>query len=169
MKSVSAIPANASSVARMISMYFIVLLPPGSPPEPFIPRSNGDAADQHGARTFSPEIPAAAETSASLAPHAGGTTVTGVRRRYRAGMPQTPGDTPAYAPADVPPDAPASPAAPSDAGPARRMPPWLPKAFVLAGVVVLAFMAALWLLERLRGLLLLLLISLFLAFAIELP
>ncbi|NVI86588.1 AI-2E family transporter [Actinomadura sp. BRA 177] len=82
-------------------------------------------------------------------------------------MPQTPGDTPAYAPADVPPDAPASPAAPSDAGPARRMPPWLPKAFVLAGVVVLAFMAALWLLERLRGLLLLLLISLFLAFAIE--
>lgn len=47
------------------------------------------------------------------------------------------------------------------------MPPWLPKAFVLAGAVVLAFMAGLWLLERLRELLLLLLISLFLAFAIE--
>jgi predicted PurR-regulated permease PerM len=70
-------------------------------------------------------------------------------------MPQTPGDTPA------------APGAPAGAGPAHRMPPWLPKAFVLAGVVVLAFMAALWLLARLRGLLLLLLISLFLAFAIE--
>jgi predicted PurR-regulated permease PerM len=84
-------------------------------------------------------------------------------------MSQTPGDTPAYAPADVPPDAPA----PGHAGErvpigrAHRMPPWLPKAFLLAGVVVLGFMAALWLLGRLRELLLLLLISLFLAFAIE--
>jgi predicted PurR-regulated permease PerM len=47
------------------------------------------------------------------------------------------------------------------------MPPWLPKAFALAGGSVLAFLAALWLLGRLRELLLLLLISLFLAFAIE--
>ncbi|WP_433479495.1 AI-2E family transporter [Spirillospora sp. CA-142024] len=92
-------------------------------------------------------------------------------------MPQTPdpapGDTPAYAPADVPPDAP-GPAAEPAAGPAagrpaagQRMPPWLPKAFALAAAVVLAFMAVLWLLQRLRELLTLLLISLFLAFAIE--
>ncbi|MFA1550123.1 AI-2E family transporter [Actinomadura chokoriensis] len=81
-------------------------------------------------------------------------------------MPQPPGDTSAYAPADVPPDAAPGAAGPG-AGPPRRMPPWLLKAFMLAGVVVLAFMAVLWLLARLRGLLLLLLISLFLAFAIE--
>ncbi|KAB2353293.1 AI-2E family transporter, partial [Actinomadura montaniterrae] len=49
----------------------------------------------------------------------------------------------------------------------RRMPAWLPRAFALAGVIVLAFMALLWLLERLRGLLMLVLVSLFLAFAIE--
>ncbi|MGI5169719.1 AI-2E family transporter [Spirillospora sp. CA-253888] len=49
----------------------------------------------------------------------------------------------------------------------QRMPPWLPRAFVLLGAVVLLFVAGLWLLERLRGLLLLLLTSLFLAFAIE--
>ncbi|WP_018656269.1 AI-2E family transporter [Actinomadura flavalba] len=49
----------------------------------------------------------------------------------------------------------------------RRMPPWLPRAFVLAGTTVLAFIAGLWLLGRLRDLLLLLLTSLFLAFAIE--
>lgn len=79
-------------------------------------------------------------------------------------MPQTPGETSAYAPADVPPDAPAAhPAAPAP----RHMPPWLPRAFVLAGGVVLAFMAGLWLLGRLRDLLILLLTSLFLAFAIE--
>ncbi len=47
------------------------------------------------------------------------------------------------------------------------MPPWLPRAFVLFGTVVLLFVAGLWLLDRLRGLLLLLLTSLFLAFAIE--
>lgn len=82
-------------------------------------------------------------------------------------MSQTPGDRPAHAPADVPPDAPAEPPAGQDAGDAHRMPPWLPKAFALAGAVVLAFMAVLWLLQRLRDLLLLLLISLFLAFAIE--
>ncbi|MFE9099567.1 AI-2E family transporter [Actinomadura geliboluensis] len=92
-------------------------------------------------------------------------------------MPQTPGpppgDTPAYAPADIPPDAP--PGGPGGPGAdardggrwPQRMPPWLPKAFVLAGAIVLAFMAGLWLLGRLRELLLLLLISLFLAFAIE--
>ncbi|GAA1882113.1 AI-2E family transporter [Actinomadura bangladeshensis] len=80
----------------------------------------------------------------------------------------TPGDTPAYAPTDVPPDVPAGPPAPAGrTGGPRRMPPWLPRAFVLAGTVVLAFLAALWLLERLRELLLLLVTSLFLAFAIE--
>jgi predicted PurR-regulated permease PerM len=89
-------------------------------------------------------------------------------------MPQTPGpppgDTPAYAPADIPPDAPpgGTGADARDGGRwPQRMPPWLPKAFVLAGAIVLAFMAGLWLLGRLRELLLLLLISLFLAFAIE--
>ncbi|MEV3926190.1 AI-2E family transporter [Actinomadura coerulea] len=87
-------------------------------------------------------------------------------------MPQTPGEppgaTPAREPAAVPPGAPADE---HDAEPAARwshqMPPWLPRAFALAGGSVLAFLAGLWLLERLRGLLLLLLISLFLAFAIE--
>ncbi|MFD0690064.1 AI-2E family transporter [Actinomadura fibrosa] len=49
----------------------------------------------------------------------------------------------------------------------RRMPPWLPRAFLLAGATVLLFVVGLWLAERLRELLLLLLISLFLAFAIE--
>ncbi|MFI0481304.1 AI-2E family transporter [Actinomadura sp. 9N215] len=89
-------------------------------------------------------------------------------------MPQTPGDSAAYAPADLPPDAPAAPPATGlgaagrdGAVPPGRMPPWLPKAFLLAGAVVLAFMGGLWLLERLRELLLLLLTSLFLAFAIE--
>ncbi|MDL4776646.1 MULTISPECIES: AI-2E family transporter [Thermomonosporaceae] len=52
-------------------------------------------------------------------------------------------------------------------GGTRRMPPWLPRAFLLAGGTVLLFVAGLWLLERLRGLLLLLLTSLFIAFAIE--
>lgn len=101
-------------------------------------------------------------------------------------MPQTPGDRPAYEPADVPPDAPppapAQPAQPAPPGPPvppgtapagaggpgpRRMPPWLPRAFALAWVITLAFLALLWLLARLRGLLLLVLVSLFLAFAIE--
>ncbi|WP_084338863.1 AI-2E family transporter [Actinomadura oligospora] len=49
----------------------------------------------------------------------------------------------------------------------RRMPPWLPRAFVLAAATVVAFRGGLWLLARLRGLILLLAISLFLAFAIE--
>ena len=87
-----------------------------------------------------------------------------------------PGDTPADEPAEgpagersegpagVPPEAPAAERAPERA---QRMPPWLPKAFALAGASVLAFLAGVWLLERLRDLLLLLLISLFLAFAIE--
>ncbi|GAA2170001.1 AI-2E family transporter [Actinomadura napierensis] len=90
-------------------------------------------------------------------------------------MPQTPGARPAYAPADVPPDAPPAPPEPPEPGTApaagrpgpRRMPAWLPRAFVLAGAVVLAFMALLWLLQRLRDLLLVVLVSLFLAFAIE--
>lgn len=49
----------------------------------------------------------------------------------------------------------------------RQMPPWLPRAFVLAAMTVLVFAAGVWLLGRLRGLIMLLLISLFLAFAIE--
>jgi predicted PurR-regulated permease PerM len=49
----------------------------------------------------------------------------------------------------------------------RRMPPWLPRAFALAAATVLLFGAGLWVLVRLKGLLLLLLISLFLALAIE--
>ncbi|MGI8331624.1 AI-2E family transporter [Actinomadura scrupuli] len=51
--------------------------------------------------------------------------------------------------------------------PDRRMPPWLPRAFLLAGGVVMLFLFALRLLQQLRGLLLLLVVSLFLAFAIE--
>ncbi len=47
------------------------------------------------------------------------------------------------------------------------MPPWLPRAFLLAGATVLLFVVGLWLAERLRDLLLVLLTSLFLAFAIE--
>ncbi|KAB2349213.1 AI-2E family transporter [Actinomadura rudentiformis] len=47
------------------------------------------------------------------------------------------------------------------------MPPWLPKAFMLAAAIVLLFAGGLWLLDKLQGLLLLLLTSLFLAFAIE--
>ena len=83
-------------------------------------------------------------------------------------MPQTPGEQPAQGPAEEPPDVqPGLAGAPPGADDPHRMPPWLPKAFVLAGAVVLAFMAALWLLQRLRDLLLLLVISLFLAFAIE--
>jgi predicted PurR-regulated permease PerM len=54
---------------------------------------------------------------------------------------------------------------PAAGGP--HMPPWLPRAFVLAATVVLLFAAGLWLLARLRGLLLLVLVSLFLALAIE--
>jgi len=65
-------------------------------------------------------------------------------------MPQTPGDQAANGRDDP-----------------HRMPPWLPKAFLLAGATVLLFIVGLWLAERLRGLLLLLLTSLFLAFAIE--
>ncbi|TYK44971.1 AI-2E family transporter [Actinomadura decatromicini] len=84
-------------------------------------------------------------------------------------MPQPPGDTAAYAPADLPPDAPGPPhpARNGGGGGPPRMPGWLPRAFLLAGAIVLLFMAGLWLLERLRELLLLLLTSLFVAFAIE--
>ncbi|GAB2837906.1 AI-2E family transporter [Actinocorallia aurea] len=49
----------------------------------------------------------------------------------------------------------------------ERMPGWLPRAFLLAALSVLAFLAGLWILERLQGLLILLLVSLFLSFAIE--
>lgn len=49
----------------------------------------------------------------------------------------------------------------------RQMPPWLPRAFVLAAATVLVFAAGVWLLSQLRALIMLLLVSLFLAFAIE--
>ncbi|MCW2900699.1 MAG: yhhT 3 [Streptosporangiaceae bacterium] len=49
----------------------------------------------------------------------------------------------------------------------RRMPPWLPRAFMLAAATVALFVAVVWVALRLRGLLLLLLIAMFLALAIE--
>src|SRR4051812_25651607 len=49
----------------------------------------------------------------------------------------------------------------------QRMPPWLLRAFVLAATTVLVFAAGIWLLARLRGLLVLVMIALFLALAIE--
>jgi predicted PurR-regulated permease PerM len=61
----------------------------------------------------------------------------------------------------------AQPEDPPAPGPAQTMPPWLPKAFALAATIVLLFAAGLWLLDKLQGLLILLLTSLFLAFAIE--
>ncbi|MGY5306568.1 AI-2E family transporter [Nocardia gipuzkoensis] len=53
------------------------------------------------------------------------------------------------------------------AGAARGMPPWLPRAFLLAAATITGLLAAFWVLERLQGLLTVLLVSLFLAFAIE--
>ncbi|HEX5495915.1 MAG TPA: AI-2E family transporter [Mycobacteriales bacterium] len=50
---------------------------------------------------------------------------------------------------------------------AGGMPLWLPRAIVLALVALTAFLALCWALNRLRGLLTLLLVSLFLTFAIE--
>ncbi|MEU6186032.1 AI-2E family transporter [Nocardia sp. NPDC047038] len=50
---------------------------------------------------------------------------------------------------------------------ASGMPPWLPRAFLLAAATVTGLLAAFWVLERLRSLLTILLVSLFLAFAIE--
>jgi predicted PurR-regulated permease PerM len=47
------------------------------------------------------------------------------------------------------------------------MPPWLPRAFLLAAATVLLFIAGVWLLLRLQTLIVLLLVSLFVAFAIE--
>ncbi|WP_250904310.1 AI-2E family transporter [Actinomadura sp. NEAU-AAG7] len=87
-------------------------------------------------------------------------------------MPHTPGDKPGGGPtgtAGAPPDPPAPPGPAGPAGPPdpRHMPPWLPRAFLLAGATVLLFVVGVWLAQRLRELLLLLLTSLFLAFAIE--
>ncbi|WP_051175618.1 AI-2E family transporter [Nocardia exalbida] len=50
---------------------------------------------------------------------------------------------------------------------ASGMPPWLPRAFLLAAATITGLLAAFWVLERLQGLLTVLLVSLFLAFAIE--
>ncbi|HEV7935628.1 MAG TPA: AI-2E family transporter [Actinomadura sp.] len=60
-----------------------------------------------------------------------------------------------------------TPAVAGPEAPGGRMPPWLPRAFILAAATVTAFAAGIWVLQRLRGLLLLLLISFFLALAIE--
>ncbi|MEU1550856.1 AI-2E family transporter [Nocardia sp. NPDC005745] len=54
---------------------------------------------------------------------------------------------------------------PADGAPG--MPPWLPRAFLLAAATITGLLAAFWVLERLQGLLTVLLVSLFLAFAIE--
>jgi predicted PurR-regulated permease PerM len=56
--------------------------------------------------------------------------------------------------------------APEEPG-GQRMPPWLPRAFVLAAATVVMFAAGIWLLGRLRGLLVLVVVALFLALAIE--
>ncbi|MFD0905755.1 AI-2E family transporter [Actinomadura sediminis] len=105
---------------------------------------------------------------------AGGTTgtATGTETGAATGTATGGGATAAAPGGAVPPGSP--PAGPPNgyagrngAGDPRRMPPWLPKAFVLAGAITLAFVAGLWIVERLRDLLVLLLISLFLAFAIE--
>ncbi|MDE1672296.1 MULTISPECIES: AI-2E family transporter [Nocardia] len=56
---------------------------------------------------------------------------------------------------------------PDPASAARGMPPWLPRAFLLAAATITGLLAAFWVLERLQGLLTVLLVSLFLAFAIE--
>lgn len=61
---------------------------------------------------------------------------------------------------------PEEPTAGPDGGP-QAMPAWLPRASMLAVPSLLLFAVGLWVLARLRGLLLLVLISLFLAFAIE--
>ncbi|WP_083884330.1 AI-2E family transporter [Nocardia higoensis] len=67
-------------------------------------------------------------------------------------------------------------AAPDVSAPARAAartevdiatPPWLLRAFVLAAATICALMFGLWMLDRLQSLLTILLISLFLAFAIE--
>ncbi|WP_054815540.1 AI-2E family transporter [Nocardia arizonensis] len=50
---------------------------------------------------------------------------------------------------------------------AAAPPPWLPRAFLLAAATVAGLIASFWVLQRLQGLLTVLLISLFLAFAIE--
>jgi len=93
-------------------------------------------------------------------------------------MPQTSGDQPTNehsgapsrttAAGELPPGGPAlAGGATGDRPDPHRMPPWLPRAFLLAGGTVLLFVAGVWVVERLRGLLLLLLTSLFVAFAIE--
>jgi predicted PurR-regulated permease PerM len=56
---------------------------------------------------------------------------------------------------------------PPDNGGGRGMPPWVPRAFLLAAATITGLLAAFWVLERLQGLLTVLLVSLFLAFAIE--
>ncbi|WP_280185661.1 AI-2E family transporter [Nocardia gipuzkoensis] len=56
---------------------------------------------------------------------------------------------------------------PYPASAARGMPRWLPRAFLLAAATITGLLAAFWVLERLQGLLTVLLVSLFLAFAIE--
>ncbi|MEU3842072.1 AI-2E family transporter [Streptomyces sp. NPDC028635] len=62
---------------------------------------------------------------------------------------------------------PTRPPAESDAGPAARMPRWLPRAMVLALALVAAFQFGSWAFHQLTGLLINILIAFFLALAIE--
>src|SRR5688572_26892811 len=51
----------------------------------------------------------------------------------------------------------------------RQQPPWLARAVVVSTLIVLGLLALIYLLTRLRGLLVLVLISLFLSCALEAP
>ncbi|MEV0979689.1 AI-2E family transporter [Streptomyces sp. NPDC049915] len=62
---------------------------------------------------------------------------------------------------------PTRPPAVSDAGPAARMPRWLPRAMVLALALIAAFQLGSWAFHQLTGLLINVLIAFFLALAIE--
>ncbi|MFF9819659.1 AI-2E family transporter [Streptomyces sp. NPDC014006] len=62
---------------------------------------------------------------------------------------------------------PTRPPAVSDAGPAARMPRWLPRAMVLALALIAAFQLGSWAFHQLTGLLINILIAFFLALAIE--
>ena len=55
---------------------------------------------------------------------------------------------------------------PRDA-PAQTMPPWIPRVILLVALAVAGFMVAWWAVHRLRDLLVILLVSMFLSLAIE--
>jgi predicted PurR-regulated permease PerM len=81
-------------------------------------------------------------------------------------VPEEPREAPA--PAAGAPSEPAAPPPPPEPGPARdAMPAWVPRAIALALLGVVGLLAAYWVLLRLRSLLVVLLVSLFLSVAIE--